>query len=144
MILLAPALVGRPRNVRFAAAPVRAVAKAACCRLAGGDQLYGDVIPEFSNLTNVVRGADRSFSVRITDWTPSNGLDTIFDFEDGRDRIVLTAAPGFAQVMANASQTGSDVVIDLGAAAGGVVATDIVTIKGLVLANLNAADFLFV
>ncbi len=66
-----------------------------------------------------------------------DGADTIADFTDGEDRIDLEAydlVGGFAGL--NASQSGQDVVIDLG---GG----DRITLTGVELSTLDASDFLF-
>ena len=83
----------------------------------GDDQLYGDEDPSFSVLTNVTRGADRFV------FANGSGLDTVFDFENGRDLIDLrlsrasTASPTCRPTTSR--QIGADTVIDLGAAAGG-------------------------
>jgi hypothetical protein len=50
---------------------------------------------------------------------------------------------GFAEVDAQANQAGSDVVIDLGAAAGGTAGADVLTLASFSLGNLDAADFAF-
>ena len=73
-----------------------------------------------------------------------SGLDTIFDFEDGRDMIDLTGfqdIAGFDQVSAQSNQSAGDVVIDFGAAAGGGPGADVLTLAGFALVTLDPADF---
>jgi Ca2+-binding RTX toxin-like protein len=111
-------------------------------RLVGGtgdDRLYGDADPAFSDFTQVTRGADRFVFANGSD------RDTIFDFEDDKDRIDLRGfrgIDGFAEVRARATQSGADTVIDLGAAAGGRAGEDVLTLGSFDLADLSAADFL--
>ena len=72
--------------------------------------------------------------------------DCIVDFEDGRDVIDLRGhggIDGFAELRAEAVANSSAVTIDLGAAAGQAGGEDMVTVAGVVLAQLSASDFLF-
>ena len=65
---------------------------------------------------------------------------------EDRDVIDLSAFAGidnFGEVGAQASQVLADVVIDLGAAAGGAAGADVLTLASFSLANLNAADLVF-
>ena len=106
----------------------------------GDDRLYGDADPLQSDLTDVTRGSDRFV------FANGSGLDTIFDFEDGRDMIDLTGfqgIAGFDQVSAQSTRYAGDVVIDLGAAAGGGPGPDVLTLAGFALFTLDAADFAF-
>jgi Ca2+-binding RTX toxin-like protein len=106
----------------------------------GNDQLYGDADPLQSDLTDVALGRDRFV------FANGSGLDSILDFGDGWDLIDLTGfngIAGFAQVGAESSQAGGDIVIDLGAAAGGPSGADILRLAGVGLASLDAADFVF-
>ncbi len=106
----------------------------------GDDKLYGDCSPVDSDLTNVTRGADRFVFAKGSD------LDTIFDFETDKDLIDLShfkGIGGFDQVDAHASQVGADVVIDLGAAAGGPSGADVLTLAGIGLSDLGAGEFVF-
>jgi len=50
---------------------------------------------------------------------------------------------GFDQVSAQSTQSAGDVVIDLGAAAGGGPGADVLTLAGFALATLGGADFAF-
>ena len=108
---------------------------------AGNDQLYGDHIENVNtDLTNVKRGTDCFV------FAQGSGLDTIVDFEDGRDVIDVSSFAGidnFADVGSQAAQVGSDVVIDLGAAAGGASGVDALELAGFSLGALNATDFVF-
>ncbi len=71
------------------------------------------------------------------------GNDTILDFEDGIDSIVLANNINGSGIMngddavANAVQSGEDVFVDLGDGNG-------ITISNLQLANLDAGDFLII
>ena len=82
----------------------------------GNDQLYGDADPDASFLDDVARGADRF------EFANGSDQDTILDFENGRDVIGLSGFAGIGgigDINGHRSQIGADVVIDLGAAAGG-------------------------
>ena len=107
----------------------------------GNDQLYGDADPAQIFLPEASKfGADRFV------FANGSGLDTIFDFENGRDLIDLTGFAGitlFDQVDAQATQVGADTVVDLGAAAGGGGDQDVLTLIGIVAADLDQTDFLF-
>jgi Ca2+-binding RTX toxin-like protein len=111
-------------------------------RLLGGmgdDQLWGDADPTRSDLADVIRGADR-FVLRN-----DSGRDTIGDFEPHQDTIDLTGFKdigSFQAIQAQAAQSGNDTVIDLGAAAGGPADQDVLTLTTIVVANLDASDFL--
>ena len=106
----------------------------------GSDRLYGDGDPTTGDLSIAVRGADRFV------FANGSGLDTIFDFENGRDLIDLTGfagITGFGNISpANVSQSGADTVIDLGAAAGGAASTNVLTLADFAIGNLDAGDFL--
>ena len=106
----------------------------------GNDEMVGDAF-EFGDPTTITRGHDRFV------FANGSGLDTIFDFEDGRDLIDLrgfAGIAGFADLSpANVAQVGADTVIDLGAAAGGAADADVLTLAGFTTANLDATDFLF-
>jgi hypothetical protein len=101
----------------------------------------GDAFLAFSDLTNVTRCHDRFV------FENGSGLDTIFDFEDGRDLIDLTGFAGIAGFgdlsPDHVAQLGADTAVDLGAAAGGAAGVDVLTLAGFALADLDAADFLF-
>ncbi len=86
---------------------------------AGNDALFGE------------GGADRFVFGRST------GGDVIGDFQDGSDRIDLTAFgfTSFAQVQALIGQNGGTSFIAL---AGG----DLIVINGVAMASLGAADFI--
>ena len=103
--------------------------------------LSGDLDREWSDdVTFVTRGSDRFV------FANNNGIDTIIDFDNGKDRIVLTAYTGidnFAEVRAKAAQVGQDVVIDLGAASGSDAGLNTVTLLGFRLSRLDASDFVF-
>ncbi len=89
---------------------------------------------------NVTRGADRFV------FEQGSGHDTILDFETDKDVIDLSqfkGIGGLGQVDAHASQVGADVVIDLGAAAGGSAGADVLTLAGIGLGDLGASDFVF-
>ncbi len=106
----------------------------------GDDLLYGDCDPAQSDLTNVTRGADRFI------FENGSAHDTILDFETDEDVIDLShfkGIGGLGQVDAHASQVGADVVIDLGAAAGGSSGADVLTLAGIGLSDLGASDFVF-
>ena len=93
-----------------------------------------------SDLTNVTRGADRFV------FGKGSAHDTILDFETSEDVIDLShfkGIGGFDQVDAHASQVGADVVIDLGAAAGGSSGADVLTLAGIGLSDLGAGEFVF-
>ena len=116
----------------------------------GNDALYGDRDPTASNgdldpttidPTNVARGADRFV------FADGSGLDTIFDFENGRDLIDLT---GFAGITGfedlspdNVTPSGVDTVIDLGAAASGAGGQGVLTLVNFAVGDLDETDFLF-
>lgn len=105
----------------------------------GNDRLYGDADALQSTLDHVTRGLDRFVFAK------GSGLDTIFDFEDNGDVIDLTGVRGinrFSQVQAQSIQSGDDVVIDLGAAAGGLAGSNVLTLVDFSLADLSRADFL--
>jgi hypothetical protein len=110
------------------------------CWLGGsGDLLYGDTDPLVIDLTNVKLGHDRFV------FANGSGLDTIFDFGDDQDLIDLRNFDGinrFSEVRAASTQAGEDVVIDLGAAAGGPAGVNVVTLADFDIAGLNARDFL--
>jgi Ca2+-binding RTX toxin-like protein len=106
----------------------------------GNDVLAGDFDPNSSFPSLATHGTDRFVFAR------GSNLDTILDFEDDKDVIGLSGfvgIAGFAQVQAQAGQTGTDVVIDLGAAAGGAASADVLRLMSFNLADLNAADFTF-
>jgi Ca2+-binding RTX toxin-like protein len=106
----------------------------------GNDVLAGNANPSMSALASVTRGADRFV------FATGSGRDAILDFEDGKDVIDLRPFDGidtFGEVRAQATRSGTATVLDLGAAAGGGAGTDVVTLNGFSLAQLNAADFLF-
>lgn len=67
------------------------------------------------------------------------GNDVISDWQDGVDRIRFQSATltTFAQVQANATQVGANVVIDM------PNNTDTITIQNWTLAQMSASDFLF-
>ena len=74
-------------------------------------------------------------------YAPGHGADTIKDFQDGLDRIDLSAfagISGFSEL--NASQEGADVVIDFSSQGG---AGDSITLENFNLADLGADDFIF-
>lgn len=76
-------------------------------------------------------GADRFF------FAPGQAEDdAIEDFEQGADRIDLSAFGGLAFENLGLSQDGDDVVIDLGAG-------DTVRVRNAALADFDAGDFLF-
>jgi Ca2+-binding RTX toxin-like protein len=107
---------------------------------AGDDQLWGDLDRASVDLSDRMRGADRFIF--------GNGCDqdTINDFENNKDLIDLRSFVGvdnISEVRAQARQVGADTVIDLGAAAGGAVGQDVLTLVAFSRAQLDAADFLF-
>lgn len=68
-----------------------------------------------------------------------SGADLIEDFEAGRDTMeisTLMGAANFADIQGASAQSGSDLVITLGA--------DEITLSGLTINDLGASDFLFV
>lgn len=71
--------------------------------------------------------------------TTTIGQDVITDWQDGIDyiRFQSAAITSFAQVQANASQVGANVVIDL------PNNSDTITIHNWTLAQISASDFLF-
>jgi Ca2+-binding RTX toxin-like protein len=106
----------------------------------GNDRLYGDANPAMSDLTNVRLGEDRFV------FANGCGLDTIFDFGNGQDVIDVRGFHGidrFSQIRAHAGQADTDVVVDLGAAAGHTAGINVLTLAGFALSDLNARDFLF-
>ena len=66
-----------------------------------------------------------------------HGDDTITDFTDGEDRIVLSAVFVPDDVLATATAVTGGVRLDLADAGGGTI-----LLKGFDLADLDAADFL--
>jgi Ca2+-binding RTX toxin-like protein len=103
------------------------------------DSLFGD------GLMNVLRGAggdDFLFGGLNNDvfaFSSGFGHDTILDFAPGGDDIQFSTAvfASFAQVMANATQVGSDVVITKDAG-------NTITLDNVLLGSLTAGDFIFV
>jgi Ca2+-binding RTX toxin-like protein len=89
--------------------------------LAGNDFLFGGV-------NNDVFAFNSGF-----------GHDTILDFAPGGDDIQFSTSvfTSFAQVMANAAQVGSDVVITKDA-------SNTITLDNVLLGSLTASDFIFV
>ena len=79
-------------------------------------------------------GADRFL------FAPGHGADSIHEFENGADRIDLSAfdqsAPTFAQLLASAVDIEGGVRIDLSAYGGGTI-----NVFGITLADLDASDF---
>jgi Ca2+-binding RTX toxin-like protein len=103
----------------------------------GDDLLYGDA---FSKTTGAEGGADRFV------FAPGSGHDRIADFEHHKDTIDLSRYEGIDdvfEVQSHFTQRGDDTVIDLGAAAGGHAGDNILTLTGIQLETLDAADFLF-
>jgi Ca2+-binding RTX toxin-like protein len=103
----------------------------------GDDRLWGDFVLVDGT---AVGGGDRFVFAR------GSGHDTIFDFEDNKDKIDLSGYHGidnFAEVRAHSTRSGADTVIDLGAAAGNAAGEDVLTLAGIGLATLDARDFLF-
>ena len=75
-----------------------------------------------------------------------SGQDTILDFFDGRDVIDLSGYAGitfFAQISEQASGSGLNTVIDLGAASGGTGGLDVLTLANFSLTSLEETDFIF-
>ena len=64
-------------------------------------------------------------------------LDRVSGFQDGADRIAISALANFGQVSAASAQVGANVTIT-------VNADDVLTITNFSLADLDAGDFLFV
>jgi serralysin len=71
--------------------------------------------------------------------TTTIGQDVVTDWQDGIDyiRFQSAALTSFAQVQANATQVGANVVIDM------PNNSDTITVQGWTLAQMNAGDFLF-
>ena len=85
-------------------------------------------------------GADRFI------FANGSGQDTIFDFQDDVDLIDLTGFAGITDFgdlsPDNVTQSGTDTVIDLGAAAGGTGDQDVLTLASFTAGDLDATDFL--
>lgn len=105
---------------------------------AGDDSLFGDARSTAGDLTRVTRGCDRFV------FATGSGQDTIFDFETQRDVIDLNGYAAITSVpnlLTFASQSGANVVIDLGEAAGGAADVDTLTLSNILLADISAANF---
>lgn len=110
----------------------------------GDDDMWGDA----SVMEDKAQGGSDTFV-----FADDNGNDTIYDFEQGKDLIDLSAfgATIFADLDSNnngylddgddyVSVAGSNTVIDLGEANGGTAGEDTVTVAGVT--GLTDADFL--
>jgi VCBS repeat-containing protein len=96
----------------------------------GADVLLGGRGDDF-----LVGGAGADVFVFNADF----GKDVVSDFTRGLDRLQFDkdVFADFATMLANADQSGGDVVIDAGDG-------NLITLKNLLLSNLQAADFVFV
>ena len=103
-------------------------------RLFGGDG--GDILRGDRGADQLTGGTGRDSFV----FTKGGGADLVTDFEAGNDRLDVRAFDfdDFDAIEGSVRQNGTDVVIELDAAAG-----DQVTLLGVQVSDLQEADFIF-